>query len=217
MKTFFSSVLAAVFISLFLFWLMQLMINNNQQELKETDNIQMTEFIRLIRETQQQKQSSNAATDSPPPLDKRPPPPSLQVQQIQAAQINAPTMDIPNLNIPLQNKGFSGAVINTAQASPGNIGAVGEISTNVIPLVRIPPRYPMRAANRRIEGWVKVEFTITKEGTVKDPIVVASQPSAIFNRAALKAIRRWKFKAKVINNETFEQRAIQTLQFKLSK
>jgi protein TonB len=56
----------------------------------------------------------------------------------------------------------------------------GQISTNVIPLVRIPPTYPMRAANRRIEGWVKVEFTITKEGRVKDAVVVASQPNFCF-------------------------------------
>ena len=75
----------------------------------------------------------------------------------------------------------------------------------------------MRAAKRRIEGWVKVEFTITKEGKVKDPVVVASQPSSIFNRAALKAIKRWKFKPQIIAGEAYEQRAVQTLEFKLSR
>ena len=94
---------------------------------------------------------------------------------------------------------------------------MGGISTNVIPLVRIPPRYPMRAANRGIQGWVKIEFIITEQGTVKDPKVIDAMPSKIFNRAALQAIRRWKFKAKIIGGEAFEQRAIQTLQFKLSK
>lgn len=216
MKNFSISAFAAVFISLALFWLMQFMISNNQHELKDTKNIQMTEFIRLIRNTQQET-LKNKAEDTPPPPEKRPSPPPMSVHQVQVAHVNSPTMAIPSLNIPLQSKGFSGAVINKGQASLGNIAVTGKISTNLIPLVRIPPRYPMRAANRRIEGWVKVEFTITKEGTVKDPTVVASQPNNVFNRAAIKAIRRWKFKAKVINNEAFEQRAVQTLQFKLSK
>lgn len=133
------------------------------------------------------------------------------MQQVHVTKNNVPQMDIPNLDIPLQTKSFNGSAIQGVQLSTGGI------STNVIPLVRIPPRYPMRAANRRIEGWVKVEFTITETGTVKDPVVIDAQPSKVFDRAALQAIKRWKFKAKIIGGEAFEQRAIQVLQFKLSK
>ncbi len=212
MKNFSIAVISGVLISLALFWLMQLMISNNQQALNKTENIQMTEFIRLIRENRHETKNKKTA-DEPPPPEKRPPPPSLVTQQVQTSQIKAPTMNIPNLDIPFQSKGFSGAVINKGEMGLG----AGAISTNVIPLVRIQPIYPMRAANRRIEGWVKVEFIITKEGTVKDPVVVESHPSKIFNRNALRAIRRWKFKAKVVDNEAFEQRAVQKLQFKLSK
>ena len=120
-------------------------------------------------------------------------------------------MDMPNLDIPIQSSSFGGSVLTGLQVG------MGKISTNVIPLVRIPPTYPMRAANRRIEGWVKVEFTISKEGTVKDAVVVASQPNSIFNRAALKAIKRWKFKPHIIAGEAYEQRAVQTLKFNLSR
>lgn len=192
-----------------LFWLMQWMISNNQQGFKNTENIQMTEFVRLKRETKLQTKERKIP-DEPPP-EKRPPPPKMQMQHVQVTQTNVPTMDMPKLDIPLQTNSFSGSLINGLQ-----MGA-GEISTNVIPLVRIPPRYPMRAANRRIQGWVKVEFTITEQGTVKDAVVVDAQPNKIFNRAALQAISRWKFKAKIIAGESFEQRAVQVLQFKLSK
>ena len=188
---------------------MQMMISNNQQGLKKTENIHMTEFVRLKRETKLQTKERRIP-DEPPP-EKRPPPPKMRVQQTQVTQTTAPQMDMPMLDIPLSTKQFSGSLVNGLQ-----IGA-GGISTNVIPLVRIPPRYPMRAANRHIEGWVKVEFTITEQGTVKDAIVIDAQPSKIFNRAALQAIKRWKFKAKIIGGEAFEQRAIQVLQFKLSK
>ncbi len=103
-----------------------------------------------------------------------------------------------------------------SKANTEQIKLATAISTNV-PLVKIPPRYPIRAALDRIEGWVKIEFTITKEGTVKDAVVVQAHPSKIFNRSALQAIRRWKFKARIIDGEAFEQRAMQELKFKLSK
>jgi protein TonB len=210
LKTISISVIFGVFLSLALFWLMQAMISNNQQGFKKTKNIQMTEFVRLKRDTKLQTKDRKIP-DQPPPPEKRPPPPPMQMQQTRISQNKLPTMDMPNLDIPLQTDRFSGSLINGIQMG------VGEISTNVIPLVRIPPRYPMRAANRGIEGWVKVEFTITEQGTVKDAMVADAQPGTIFNRAALQAIARWKFKAKIIGSEAFEQRAVQVLQFKLKK
>jgi len=203
------SIFFGVFISLALFWLMQMMISNNQQGLNKTENIHMTEFVRLKRDTKLQTKDRRVP-DEPPP-EKRPPPPKMQMKQVQVTQANVPQMDMPNLDIPLRTDQFSGSLVNGLQIGKGGI------STNVIPLVRIPPRYPMRAANRHIEGWVKIEFTITEQGTVKDAIVIDAQPAKTFNRAALQAIRRWKFKAKIIGGEAFEQRAIQVLQFKLSK
>ncbi len=188
---------------------MQTMISNNQQGFKKTATLQMTEFVRLKRETK--LQSKDRKTPDPPPPEKRPPPPKMQMQQAHVTQNIVPQMNMPHLDIPLQSGRFNGSILAGLQMWQG------KISTNVIPLVRIQPRYPMRAANRRIEGWVKVEFTITEQGTVKDAIVVEAQPGKIFNKAALQAIRRWKFKAKIQGGEAFEQRAIQVLQFKLSK
>ena len=209
MKIILLSIFSGIIISLALFWLMQTMISNNQQGFEKTENLQMTEFVRLKRETK--LQTKDRKMPEAPPPEKRPPPPRMQMQQVHVTQNNLPQMDMPMLDIPLQTGQFSGSLISGMQ-----LGA-GKISTNVIPLVRIPPRYPRRAANRGIEGWVKIEFTITGQGTVKDAVVVEAQPGNTFNRAALQAIKRWKFKAKVIDGEAFEQRAVQVLQFKLSK
>ena len=194
-----------------LFALMQMLISNNQQQFESTNSLQMTEFIRLKRDTKLQTKERRQP-DEPPPPEKRPPPPKMQMQQVNVAAADTPKMDMPNLDIPLQTERFTGSLVNGLQ-----LGKSNGISTNVIPLVRIPPRYPMRAASRRIEGWVKVEFTITKDGTVKDPIVTDAKPNNIFDRAALQAIKRWKFKAKIIGGEAIEQRAVQTLQFTLKK
>ncbi len=204
-----SALMLGIAISLGLFWLMQYMIMNNQQGLKETDDLRMVEFVRLKRETRIQHKDRKIP-DKPPPK-KRPPPPKMQMAQTSVVKNVVPNLDMPNLDVPLNTGRFSGPLLG------GVTMGAGKVSSSVIPLVRIPPRYPMRAARRKIEGWVKVEFTITENGTVKNAEVVEAQPPDIFNRAALQAIAKWKFKAKIIDGEAFEQRAVQVLQFKLSK
>jgi protein TonB len=89
------------------------------------------------------------------------------------------------------------------------------VISGVVPLVRVPPKYPMRAANRQIEGWVKIEFTISTTGTVTDAVVVDAQPADVFDDTALDAIKKWKFKEKLVNGVAVTQRAVQVLQFKL--
>ena len=71
----------------------------------------------------------------------------------------------------------------------------------LIPLVRIAPQYPRNAARDGIEGWVKMEFTINKAGTVSDPKVLESKPRRVFDRAARRAILKWKFKPRVVDGK----------------
>ena len=89
------------------------------------------------------------------------------------------------------------------------------VSSNVSATYRAPVKYPKRAANRRQQGWVKVQFIITASGGVSSPFVVASSPSSVFNKAALRSIRRWKFRPKVVNGQRVAQRAVQTIKFRL--
>ena len=66
------------------------------------------------------------------------------------------------------------------------------------------------------EGWVKVAFTVTETGTVKDVSVVEAEPRRIFDRAAKTAILKWKFKPKMVDGKAVERQAVQTIDFKLS-
>ncbi len=104
-----------------------------------------------------------------------------------------------------------------SRLAPAAVSRASRISTGVIPLERVPPKYPARAANRHIEGWVKIEFTITTSGTVENAVVVEAEPAEIFDEAALKAINQWIFKEKTVDGVAVEQRAVQTLQFKLTQ
>ena len=78
----------------------------------------------------------------------------------------------------------------------------GELSIadgNFLPIVTVAPEYPRRMASRGIEGWVLLAFTVDELGRVVDPRVVEAQPQSGFNKAALNAITRFKFKPQVVN------------------
>lgn len=86
-----------------------------------------------------------------------------------------------------------------------------------LPIVRVEPIYPRRAASRGIEGYVIMEFTVTSNGSVRDAMVVESEPSTIFNRAAERAVLKWKFKPRVIDGTPVDVPGVQTqLTFELA-
>lgn len=82
---------------------------------------------------------------------------------------------------------------------------------DVLPLVRIAPDYPARAAARGIEGWVIVQFTITPTGSVRDPLVVEAMPRNVFDDAALKAIARWRYNPKIEGGVAVERVGVRTI------
>lgn len=79
----------------------------------------------------------------------------------------------------------------------------------------VEPRYPEDARKAGITGWVDLSFTITAEGAVADAIVVDASPRAVFDEAALDAIRRWRFQPVERDGAAVEQRARLRMRFAL--
>jgi protein TonB len=143
----------------------------------------------------------------PPPPKDPPPPPKMQISRVDEQVRDMPVMNLPNLDIPLV--GGEGMFL-------GNFQQVDQTAEgDIIPVVVIRPIYPRDAAISGIEGWVKIEFTITEAGTVKDPQVVDARPARVFNRAAIRAILKWKFKPRVVEGVAVDRRASQTIDFTL--
>lgn len=61
-------------------------------------------------------------------------------------------------------------------------------------LSQAQPRYPSLAQRRGVEGSVEVQFTVLADGSVTNVSVVRSEPSSIFDREAINAMQRWRFK-----------------------
>ena len=80
-----------------------------------------------------------------------------------------------------------------------------------------PPTYPTRARERGTEGWVDLEFTVTRDGTTQDAVVRAAEPAGIFDRAALDAVKRWRYEPRVVGGNVVEQRVEARLRFRLAE
>jgi protein TonB len=103
--------------------------------------------------------------------------------------------------------GSIGMDANLEISGDGGFTADGEY----LPIVKVAPVYPRRALTRGIEGYVLLEFTVTKLGTVENPVVVDADPPGIFDRAAQQAALKFKYKPKVVNGEPIDVAGVRNL------
>ena len=196
------SFVAAGAVTFGLFWLMQALIDVDAT-LDESKAGKVIDFVRLKRDTDTTLKDRELPDRKPP--EKEPPPPDLNLSQNMRPDAGDASFAV----------GFDSAV--ELAGGPG-LGGLAAADTDAVPLVRVQPTYPMRAAQRGIEGWVEIEFSIGKSGTVNDPVVVGYEPSKIFNKAALQAIRKWKYNPKIEDGKAVERPGIIVrLRFNLNK
>jgi periplasmic protein TonB len=122
-------------------------------------------------------------------------------------QLDQPPPDVPDRNINMDgdnNLNISRDVVNVDLDL--NIGAVGLNATDgeMLPLVNIQPTYPTRAAQRGIEGWAQVSFTVTETGGVRDVFIVDAEPAGMFDQASIRAAERFRFQPRVVNGQPVE-------------
>lgn len=73
------------------------------------------------------------------------------------------------------------------------------------PVVRTAPKYPSSELRHRRQGWVELNFVVTEEGKVIEPVVEASSGSRSFERAAIDTVKRWRYEPALLNGEPIEQ------------
>lgn len=80
---------------------------------------------------------------------------------------------------------------------------------DLVPIVVVHPVYPFVAMMKEIEGFVLVQFSIRRNGTVTNAIVVESEPRSTFDDAALSAIRKFKFQPREVGGDPIPADEIQ--------
>lgn len=170
-------------------YVMQLLIATGKHALTESQAVRIDQFVRVERnevvETKKPKPDKPPEPEVPPEL----PPPDITdtFDPSMAVSIGAPTIQT---GISISNIGFG--------ASDGEY----------LPIVKVAPVYPSRALSRGLEGYVIVEFTVTRTGAVKDVFVVEST-SSLFERAAIQAAYKFKYKPRVIDGVAVEVPGVQ--------
>lgn len=179
-----------------LLFLMQALIASGQTAIVDRDTARVVDFVRVKRE--EVLESKRAKPDRPPNPDDAPPAaPQPSMDDSGDMADGATTVEaVQNAPVPVADVDIN--------VTPGFGIAAGSADGDYLPIVKVAPVYPRRAVDRGIEGYVIVEFTVTKTGAVRDPRVVEYEPSTIFNKAAIEAALKFKYKPRIVNGEPIE-------------
>lgn len=84
-----------------------------------------------------------------------------------------------------------------------------------VPISSPAPRYPTMALRRRETGTVRIRVDVSAEGAPVATTVVESSQSRDLDRAALEAVRRWRFEPAQANGRPVAGSVIVPISFKL--
>lgn len=164
------------------------LIASTQQQLDESERIQMLDFVRVrhdeVSERKNRKPEKPAASKAPPA------PPTTEMSSADMAANTLTVSDIP-------------ASTDSADIEFGF--GFGSGDGEYLPIVKVTPMYPMQALMRKLEGTCLVEYTVTVTGAVRDVRVVQNQcANRVFYDVSLEAAKKFKYKPRVIDGEAIE-------------
>ena len=181
-------------VALSLIYLMQFLIQSDESGLEDAPLGRLIDFVMLTEDVDVLvKERKPPQPEEEPP---EPPPPDL-------------VADVQSIGVDISLDLVADVIIRD-----GSFANDGEY----LPIVKVAPIYPKRAQTRGIEGYVLLEFTVTNTGAVRDPVVIEAQPTGTFDRAAIRAALKFKYKPKVVNGEPVEVAGVRNLiTFKLEE
>jgi len=77
------------------------------------------------------------------------------------------------------------------------------------------PRYPFEAQQRGIEGEVKLRILVSTKGAVTQVLVVSARPQGVFDRAAVRAARQYRFRPARYHDRAVQVWVVKTFKFQL--
>lgn len=193
-------------LGLALFSFMAWMVDNGHQ--RSPDNSETLSFNMMMVEQEQEVQRRQRAVPEKPEMPEPPPEAKTSQSQAEVTPLNSMS-SLPSLDL---NTSVDGLAINAPTFS--DFGS----NQQAMPLYRVEPRYPAKALKRGAEGHVIMSFTIDETGRPVDIQVTDANPRRMFEREAMRALKKWKYQPKVVDGKAIAQVG-QTvkLEFKLAK
>ena len=184
-------VVAGAVVTFFLFLLMQALIKSDKSPFSDAAAGKILEFVRV--QDDQELITKVRKPKPPPPPDE--PPPDMPKPQFDSDVSVGVDIGAMQVDVELDPSGT------------GGFSSDGEY----LPIVKVAPIYPRRAQTRGIEGYVLLEFIVTNTGAVRNPVVIEAKPPGIFDRSAIQAALKFKYKPKVVNGEPVEVAGVRNL------
>ena len=175
------SIVVGVIVTLSLLFVMQLLIATGKAALTKPRDRAQLDFVRVKRNESLNTEDFTPQKPPPPPEV----PPETPPQDMDNIDPNAPTINVPAPTV-------------DADTNIGGPGGMNIAEGDYLPIVRVAPVYPARALSRGLEGYVDLSFTVTPAGTVENPVVIFST-SSLFERAATRAVLKFKYKPRVVD------------------
>ncbi len=189
-------------VTFLLFLLMHTLITTEEIELEEEpEDLRIT-----IAETVEEIQANvrELTIDDVPEVTPPPPPPQIERQSAEQPTEDMSTVvgEIPAFEAP----SLTGADVNFSVSD-----------RDAQPLVRIEPQYPMRAAERGVEGTCTVTFDVTPDGVTTNITILACD-SSLFRRDSIRAVERWRYQPKIVDGIPVRRTGVVTeFNFQLSE
>jgi protein TonB len=177
---------AVTFVLLFV---MQYMIAAGQNGIGADGGYRIVDFVRVERAEVIEKKKEKP--DKPPEPEVQPDMPEPQISNFQSA------VQIAMVAPPV-----------TMTTNMGGLG-FGVSDGEYLPIVKVAPIYPPRAAARGLEGYVVVQYTVTTTGETRDVVVIEST-SSLFDRAAIESAQKYKYKPRIIDGTPVEVAGVTT-------
>ena len=192
-------VLLATGVTIGLFLIMKVLVTGQEYEIEEELASIGIDFVRVERDEESQTKDRALKRPSKVEPEEPPPPPKL-------TQPNRPNIDKASMSADLGAFDLAGLNLNAP------------VDGDTLAIVRVLPRYPSRALSRGIEGWVLMEFAIDELGLAVNPVVIESEPPGIFDRAALSAVKRWKYRPMIEDGRPLMRPGVrQLISFEIAK
>jgi bla regulator protein BlaR1 len=93
---------------------------------------------------------------------------------------------------------MAGFVIDNAAVAQSQTPTPDAPGDDFMPIVKVAPVYPPRAAARGLEGFVVVQYTVNETGSTSNVTVVESS-SSLFERAAIDSALKYKYQPRIEN------------------
>jgi protein TonB len=166
-----------------------------------------------------------ASIVEPPP----PPPPPPETPETEPetpepepdVQPETQQLSLGDLDLDLSGSGLGSLGGSASRFIDGGSGLdelalfdVSDLDKPPVPISQVSPRYPAELKKQRVTGSAVVVFVLNEEGRVEDPrIETSSHPD--FEKAALDAIRRWRFKPGMKDGKPVRSNVRQPFVFKV--